>query len=110
MNNNNNNKFCTTLRRCLLPLSSLLTVAVVSYISYSYLWYYLPALIRAADINREKVKEGDLEHLEVPGSVLVLGAIFVMHPIFIFWTLGAIVCGDPGLVTRELVDKQLEGV
>jgi len=105
MNNNCFGKICTALRRFLIPLSSLLTVAVVSYISYSYLWFYLPAKIRAADINSDRINnEEDNEELEIPWYVILLGTVFILHPFFIFWALIAIVCGDPGRATRKLVD------
>ena len=73
---------CTKIKRCLVPITSTLTVGVVSYISWVYLCIYCPFLD--------------------PDDGLVLGIVFVFFPTLIFITLFRIICGDPGHVTKEL--------
>lgn len=65
-----------------MPITALLTVGVVSYISYVYIMIYVPRM--------------------EPDDGFVLGAIFLVFPILIFITLFRIICGDPGHVTEEV--------
>ena len=73
---------CTRIKRCLVPITSSLTVGVVSYISWVYLYIYCPFLD--------------------PDDGFVLGTVFVIFPTLIFIALLRIICGDPGHVTKEV--------
>ena len=73
---------CTRIKRCLVPITSMLTIGVVSYISWVYLTIYCPRMD--------------------PDDGLVLGCFFVIWPTLIFIALFRIICGDPGHVTKEL--------
>jgi len=86
-------KCCGGLRKALIPVSSLLTVGAVSYISYTYILVYAPAL------HIKSVIEGSVDMSQF------LEYIFLLFPIYITWALLALVAGDPGHITPELVSK-----
>ena len=69
--------------RILIPSTALLTVGVVSYISYAYILYYVP-----------RIKN---EGYESTGNLFFL--VFIIFPVLIFWVLGQMVFGDAGVVT-----------
>ena len=79
------------LVRMLMPLTSLLTVAVVGYISYVYLFTYLPLIYMYA--------EHDV-HGYSKFTVTLRAIFFIIWPFMIFWTLGAIVFGDAGVIDK----------
>jgi hypothetical protein len=80
-------KFFKILKRALLPLTSLLTVGVVSYISSVYLFEYQVVQFR---IYQDK---------QFHTLIYIQNFIFILFPILIFIALGQIVFGDPGLVS-----------
>jgi hypothetical protein len=80
----------TRCKNCLLPLTSLLTVAVVSYISFVYITVFLPMV--SQDANQRAI----------PNLSWAIGAIFVMFPSYIFTALFFIVFSDPGYMTKKL--------
>ena len=41
----------------------------------------------------------------IPASIYTEGGIFLMFPFLIFWSLVAIVCGDPGFVDKKKITK-----
>ena len=85
-------------------MTSLLTIAVVSYISYCYLWFYLPVLIDNDKMNIEFYGIPDV-NIEIPAKVYFMGGFFVIFPTYIFWVLGMIVFGDSGVVDKALISK-----
>ena len=88
---------CTRLVwKTLLPLTSLLTVGVVSYISYAYLTVYLPLLNSQAQANYQDVN-----------WAYIFGIIFIPMPIYIFVSLGSIVFSDPGAMDKKKQNKIL---
>ena len=40
--------------------------------------------------------------------MVIKGVIFVLFPFFIFWSLLGIVCGDPGAIDPQIIDKLLQ--
>ena len=80
-------KFFKILKRALLPLTSLLTVGVVSYISSVYLFEYQVVQFRIYQDKRFHT------------LIYIQNFIFILFPILIFIALGQIVFGDPGLVS-----------
>jgi len=93
------------IRGALIPLSSLLTVGVVGYITYAYINSYLPCLVRNDPANAKHFDGKQiLDHnFTVSFSIYLKGAIFVLFPIFIHWALFAICCGDPGHVNKKMI-------
>ena len=55
-------------------------------------------------IKNDEINFGKKE-TEIPLKVYILGTIFVIFPTYIFWSLGAIVFGDPGVVDKKMVTK-----
>ena len=89
---------CATLfKRFVMPLTSLMTVGVVSYISYAYLYSFIPVLSERHKLDNQY----DKEHSGIDTSI-ILWIFFVPYPVLIFWALIAIVCGDPGFTTYEM--------
>ena len=82
--------------RALMPLTSLLTVAVVGYISYVYLFTYIRLL-------RIYVLSDTLGYTSF--GVTLRAAFFLFWPTMIFWTLAAIVFGDAGVIDRKFIEK-----
>ena len=60
------------VRRILLPLTAFFTVGVVSYISYAYLWDYIPSLSRYSnDFEESQNSDGETNisadpHMDIP--------------------------------------------
>ena len=50
-------KCITIIRRTLIRFTSLLTAGVVSYISYAYLWDYLPSMMKHSSSFDEVTNE-----------------------------------------------------
>ncbi len=73
---------CCQIKQFCLPLTSILTVGVVSFITKTYLIDYLPPL--------KKV------YSEQTFLVQLQTMIFIIFPFLIFWALLMITCGDPG--------------
>ena len=82
--------------RCWMPLTSLMTVGVVGYISKTYVLDYVPLLY--------KMVEHGAHGYSSFGVTLRL-IVFVFWPFMIFWTLAAIVFGDPGVIDKKFIDK-----
>lgn len=82
--------------RALMPLTSLLTVGVVGYISYVYLLTYIPLLYLY-------VEHGLHGYSNI--TVTLRAIFFIIWPVMIFWTLGAIVCGDAGVIDKKFIEK-----
>lgn len=75
--------------RILIPSTALLTVGVVSYITYAYLLFYIPTIKR--------------EGYTTSGNIFLL--VFIVFPVLIFWVLAQMVFGDAGVVTKKLISK-----
>ena len=78
-----------------ITLTAFLTVGVVYFISTCYMNVYLDVLeIRYNHNGREGINKGR-----------ILGSIFIIFPILIYWVLIQLVLSDPGYVTRKLVNE-----
>ena len=72
------------VKKLCLPASALMTVGIVSYIAYAYLWFYLPNMVIEDDINEGIKLDKDRS---IPASVYIQGIFFMIIVIMIFWTL-----------------------
>mgnify|MGYP006893304662 CR=1 FL=1 len=82
--------YCTKVKKyVLVPITSMLTILVVGYISNVYLTVYLPSLME----------------LGSEAKAYIFGAIFIIYPVLIYSVLAQILFGDAGFVTKELVEK-----
>lgn len=81
---------CTYFKRYIIvPITSLLTLGLTSFISYHYFWTFLPHL----------TKDGHTV------GAIILGVLFAFFPIMIYTASFSIVCGDPGIVTKKMIDE-----
>lgn len=77
-------------KRTCNPITSLMTAAVVSYISYVYVWHYYPWLAT-----------------DSPFSAFIQTGIFIIFPTLIFWSLFQLLRTDPGFVTKKLLSETM---
>ena len=75
-------------RYFVVPITSLLTVCLVGYISWTYFMDFLPLYAK---------------YSSQPGAI-ILGLLFGIFPIMIYWVLFKIVISDPGFVTEKIVN------
>ena len=75
----------------IIPITSLLTVGVVYYITMIYYTVYIPSL-------NELGETSDANFHSI---------VFAFFPVLIYWVLIQIICSDPGHVTPKLIDKIL---
>lgn len=84
------------LLKWLMPLTSLLTISVVTYLTYVYLWAYIPLLHLLA-----KIRVLGYWDFFITARIIV----YLFFPLMIFWTLAAIVFGNPGVIDKAFVSK-----
>ena len=65
----------------LVPFTSLLAIGLTAYISYAYLFVYIPVILRD------------------DGSGYIFALFFLPFPILIYWSEFVILTGDPGRIT-----------
>ena len=88
----------------ILPFTSLITVALVSYIVYTYEYNYIPILRRILILNNPKLSSSHFVLSFGFDGVDTLATIFWLFPPMIFWCLLQIVTRDEGVVDAKMID------
>jgi len=78
-------------RYFIVPVTSMLSIGLTGFISWTYWTTFLPALME----------------LEKSLLAVFLFCTFSIFPVLIYWVLIQIVCGDPGVITQKVHDKIL---
>jgi hypothetical protein len=80
-------RWCTYIKRYLVvPITSLLSFGLTAFISYNYIFVYLPMLHAKG----------------YQAAAVIFGLMFTPFPILIYMSLFSIVCGNPGVMTKKL--------
>ena len=74
-------------RYVLVPITSLMTATINTYVAYVYVKYYVAALVETG----------------YAPFAYVLASWEIMNAILIYWVLWNIVSGDPGFVTKAMI-------